>query len=99
MKSVYIVKHDVCGYEDGSFESFVEVFDDRESAVNYFNIKKEQIIKEYLDYAGEESLEVMKDEHGFYYTIKSDYSYFDLDDYGADKLKIEEKDIMHFELI
>ena len=45
MSCVYIIKHDVYGYEDDYYESFVEVFNSLESATNYFEIKKEQIRK------------------------------------------------------
>ena len=39
MNCVFIVKHDVYCYEDGTYESLVEVLCDEDSARNYFEVK------------------------------------------------------------
>ena len=101
MKEVYIVKHDVYSYEDCSYESLVEVFCDEDSARNYFEIKKEEIIQEYYDYTGSSSIQELEDNYGFYSdseptTYGLPYLFVDLNDYGSDRLVAQKKDIMSF---
>ena len=101
MKEVYIVKHDVYCYEDCTYESFVEVFNNEDSARNYFEIKKEQITQEYYDYTGADSIEELENNYSFYSDLEPTvyglpYLFIDLDDYGSDKLVVQKKDIMSF---
>ena len=101
MKCVYIVKYDVYSIEDNNSESFVEVFDSLESATNYFEIKKEQILQEYCDYTDTDSIQDLMDNYDFDYDFKStvyglSYAYLWLEDYGHDRLVIQKKDIMKF---
>ena len=99
--SVYVVKHDVYGYEDGCNESFVEVFDSLESATNYFKIKKEQILDEYMDETGINRIQDLMNHYDFDYDFEPasfnlPYAYISLDEYGYDRLVIQKKDIMKF---
>ena len=48
---VYIVKHDVYSAQDESYESFVEVFNSKENAITYFEIKKETVLYLNLQYS------------------------------------------------
>lgn len=101
MREVYIVKHDVFSYEDYSYDSLVEVFYDENSARNYFEIKKEEIMQEYYDYTGTDSIQELEDNYDFYssselvlYSLP--HLFVDLNDYGSDKLTIQKKDVMTF---
>ena len=99
--NVYIVKHDIYGYEDDTHESFVEVFDSLESATNYFEIKKEEILQEYYDYTDTSSIQDLMDNYDFDYDFESavyglPYAAIWLEDYGRDQLVIQKKDIMNF---
>ena len=101
MREVYIVKHDVFSYDDYSYDSLVEVFYDENSARNYFEIKKEEIMQEYYDYTGTDSIQELEDNYGFYSdseptTYGLSYLFMDLNDYGSDRLVVQKKDIMSF---
>lgn len=101
MKEVYIVKHDVYSYEDGTYESLVEVLCDEGSARNYFEVKKEQVMQEYYDYTGAHSIEELENNYSFYSDLEPTvnglpYLFMDLDDYGSDRLVVQKKDIMSF---
>lgn len=101
MDCVFIVKHDVYSYEDCSYESLVEVLCNEDSARNYFEVKKEQIIQEYYDYTGTNSIQELEDNFSFYSDLEPTvyglpYLFIDLDDYGSDRLVIQKKDIMSF---
>ena len=98
--NVYIITRSTYGYEDGEFFTDTEVFESLESAQVYFELMKTNIIDEYLDHAEVSSLHDM-DEDIFYMddepTLNGmDYLYIDYDDYGWDKMKIEEKPVMAF---
>lgn len=101
MKEVYIVKHDIFSYEDRSYESFVEVFCDEDSARNYFEIKKEEIIQKYYDYTDSSSVQELEDNIDFYSDLKDTiyglpYLYMDLEEYGFDRMVVQKKDVMSF---
>ena len=102
MNCVFIVKHDVYGYEDNNYESFVEVFNDESSARNYFEVKKEQVMEEYYDYTGTNSIQELEDNFfSFYSDLEPTvyglpYLFMELDDYGSDRLVVQKKDIMSF---
>lgn len=101
MKEVYIVKHDVYGYEDCTYESFVEVFNNEDSARNYFEVKKEQVMQEYYDYTDTNSIQELENNNSFYSDLEPTvhglpYLFMDLDDYGYDRLVVQKKDIMSF---
>ena len=101
MNCVYIIKHDVYGFEDGYYESFVEVFNSLESATNYFEIKKEQIVQEYYDHTDTHNLQDLVDNYEFEYdfepaSFNMPYAYIWLEDYGHDRLVIQKKDVMEF---
>ena len=53
MEHVFIVKHDIYGYEDNIHESFIEVFCNEDSAKNFFEIKKEEIIQKSPEKSGD----------------------------------------------
>lgn len=100
MNKVYTIVLASYAYMDSEFSVTVDVFDDLESAKIYFEIMKTNIIDEYLDYAEVSSLQDM-DEDIFYMDNEPtrdgmDYFYIDYDDYGWDKLRIEEKSVMTF---
>jgi hypothetical protein len=99
---VYTLKHDVYSWEENLTESFVEVFADEESAKNYFEIKKELAITEFLDYVGcadlEEYIQNCEGDYDEEPTIENlPYFYIWLDDYGSDKLVVQKKTVMSFE--
>jgi hypothetical protein len=101
MREVYIVKHDVYSYEDGTYESFVEVLCNEDSARNYFEVKKEQVMQEYYDYTGTNSFQELEDNYDIYSDLEPTvyglpYLFIDLDDYGSDRLVVQKKDIMSF---
>lgn len=101
MNCVFIVKHDIYSYEDCTYESFVEVLCDEDSARNYFEVKKEQVMQEYYDYTGANSIEELEDDFSFYSDLEPTvydlpYLFMDLDDYGSDRLVVQKKDIMSF---
>ena len=98
--NVYIINHSTYGYMDGEFHTNTEVFESFESAQAYFELIKTNIIDEYLDYAEVLSLHDM-DQDIFYMddepTMNNmDYLCIDYDDYGWDRLRIEEKPVMVF---
>ena len=98
--NVYIINHSTYGYMDNEFYTTTEVFESLESAQAYFELIKTNIIDEYLDYAEVPSLHDM-DQDIFYMDDEPtrngmDYLYIDYDDYGWDKLRIEEKPVMAF---
>ena len=100
MNKVYTIVWESYAYMDGEFSTTVDIFDDLESAKIYFEMMKTNIIDEYLDYAEVSSLHDM-DEDIFYMddepTLNGmNYLYMDYDDYGWDRLKIEEKPVMAF---
>lgn len=101
MNCVFIVKHDIYGYEDNTYESFVEVFRNEDSARNYFEVKKEQVIQEYYDYTGINSIQELEENFSFYSDLEPTvyglpYLFIDLDEYGSDRLVVQKKDIMSF---
>ena len=103
MKCVYIIKHDVYGYEDDYYECLVEVFNSLESATNYFEIKKEQILQEYYDHTDTHSIQDLIDNHDYAFEYDFEptvynlpYAYIWLEEYGQDRLVIQKKDIMEF---
>lgn len=104
MEYVFIIKHDIYGYEDDIQESFVEVFRNEDSARNFFEIKKEKIMQEYYDHTGENSIEDLFNTGAFSYDIEPTvngmpYLYISLDEYGSDRLVIQKKDVMSFNII
>jgi hypothetical protein len=100
VREVYIVKHDVFSYEDYSYDSSVEVFYDENSARNYFEIKKEEIMQEYYDYIGTDNAQELENNSDFYSSELAldglPHLFVDLIDYGSDKLTIQKKDVMSF---
>lgn len=101
MNYVFIVKHDIYSYNDGTFESLVEVLCDEDSARNYFEVKKEQIMQEYYDYTGTSSIRELEDNFDFYSDLEPaayglPYLFMNLDDFGYDRLVVQKKDIMSF---
>lgn len=98
--SVYIVKHDVYGYQDDSHESYVEVFDLKESAENYFKMKKEMIIDDYIDYTDArdyDDLLVNWVDYDFEPTTGHlPYMWIHQEDFGFDRVVVQEKNIMNF---
>ena len=99
---VYTFKHDVYSWEEDNTESFVEVFADEKSAQNYFEIKKELAITEFLDYVGctdlEEYIQNCEGDYDEEPTIENlPYFYIWLDDYGSDRLVVQKKTVMSFE--
>lgn len=101
MKEVYIVKHDIYCYEEGTYESFVEILSDEDSARTYFEIKKEQVMQEYYDYTGVDSFQELEDNYDFYSDLEPTvyglpYLFVNLEDFGFDKLVVQKKDIMSF---
>lgn len=101
MKEVYIVKHDIYCYEDSTYESRVEVLCDEDSARNYFEAKKEQIIEEYYEYTGVNSIQDLENNYSFYHDLEPTvygmpYLFMDLDDFGSDRLVVQKKDVMSF---
>ena len=95
MSCVYIIKHDVYGYEDDHFESYVEVFDSKISAENYFIMKKEMIIDEYMEYTDARDFDDLLAnwiDYDFEPTVYDlPYAYIWLEDYGYDRLVIQKK--------
>ena len=101
MDCVFIVKHDIYGYEDDTYESFVEVFRNESSARNYFEVKKEQVMQEYYDYTDTNSIQELEDNFDFYSDLEPTvhglpYLFMNLDEYGSDRLVVQRKDIMSF---
>ena len=101
MKEVYIIKHESYGYEESNYESVVEVFCDENSARNYFEIIREQIMQEYYDYTSTNSIQELENNNSFYSDLEPTvhglpYLFMDLDDYGYDRLVVQKKDIMSF---
>ena len=45
MSKVYIVTHEIYSYENHDYDTSVEVFDSLESAMNYYLMKKEIVLK------------------------------------------------------
>ena len=101
MDCVFIVKHDIYGYEDDTYESFVEVFRDESSARNYFEVKKEQVMQEYYEYTDTNSIQELEENYDFYSDLEPTvfslpYLFMNLDEYGFDRLVVQKKDIMSF---
>lgn len=103
MNNVYTIVWESYGYMDDEFSTIIDVFNDLESAKIYFEVIKSDIIKEYLEYTGYETIAGL---------INDDYSYMDetpvlngepyfyisYDDFAHDKLRIYEKPVMKFNM-
>lgn len=103
MNKVYTIVWESYGYMDDEFSTTVEVFNDLESAKIYFEMIKSNIIREYLDYTGYETIEGLIDDEYFYMdetpVLNGDnYFYIDFDEFGHDRLRIYEKPVMKFNM-
>ncbi len=77
----YVIKHVATCDEDGDVSIDFKIFDCYNSAKNYFDIKKENIITEYLTYVNE------RDDYAYTWeSLKND-------PYYEDSLYIDEEDI------
>ena len=104
----YIFKHDIYGFEDHKFEAFVEIFSDEESARNYFKVKKQIIIQDYLERSGYNTLDDLLGNEFCYHDFENTVDnlpymfldYYDIrkDEYSFDRIVIQKKTVMSFDL-
>ena len=101
---VYLLVHESYSHWNGDYYVDVKSFKNKQSAINYLTIWKNEILNDYL---GEETeniktIEEYKESLGgsLYCLITTEDDWFKVDvkDAGYDILYIEEQDVMEFEL-
>lgn len=101
--NVYTIVHETHSYMDNEYSADVEIFETLDSAKTYFDMIKNNIIQEYLDYTQYKTIEEMENDDYFYMDDTpvrdgSKYLFIDYDEYGYDRLRIYEKPIMRFDM-
>jgi hypothetical protein len=100
---VYVVLKQTYGYWDNDHCCEINVFKDRQSAVNFLQVLKEDIL---LDAMNELNVSTIKEIEELYnnnesvwsFNNENDCFYIDIEEWGYETLDIEEHDVMEFEL-
>ena len=99
---VYILVHESYGYWDNDYYVDMKSFKDKQSAINYLSIWKNEMLNEYLGEIEVETIEEYREQLGdalFCLDITDDdWFKIDVDETGYDVLYIEEQDVMKFEI-
>ena len=110
MKIYTLVKESYC-YWNGDYDCTIELFKDKQSAMNYMKFKKEEILEDAYNELGdffensllektEYNLAILAERHEDIYdfTNTADYFRISIEEWGYDECYILEKDIMEFKL-
>jgi hypothetical protein len=100
---VYVVLKQTYAYWDNDHCCNMNVFKDRQSAVNFLQMLKEDIL---LDAMSELNVSTIKEIEELFHDNESiwgfsnepDYFYIEIEEWGYEMLDIEEHDVMKFEL-
>ena len=99
---VYLLVHESYGYWDNDYYVDVKSFKDKQSAINYLTIWKNEMLNGYLEDMEVETIEEYREQLGdsLYSLDIEDDDWFkvDVEDTGYDVLYIEEQDVMEFEI-
>ena len=99
---VYVLLYESFSYFDNEVTNSIKVFADKDSALQYFAILKEQLLDNALEELNFKTVQELEEsyednsEYIYYYKNEEDYYYIDIEDYGSDKLSILEEDVMSF---
>ena len=99
---VYILLHETFAYYNNEAGYSVKVFADKDSALRYLAILKEQLLDNAMEELGYKTVKELEDlyendsEYILYYRNEDDYYYIDIEDWGTDTLSILEEDVMTF---
>ena len=99
---VYLLVHESYGYLDNDYYVDVKSFKDKQSAINYLTIWKNEMLNSYLADMEVETIEEYREQLGdALYSLDiedDDWFKIDVDETGYDVLYIEEQDIMEFKI-
>ena len=97
MNKVYILVHESHSYWDNDYNVNFKTFKDKESAMNYLKIMKQEFIDNACDH---ENLTVEELRDGYIYAFEDEEDYFriDIEEYGYDLAYIDDQDIMSFNI-
>lgn len=96
---VYLLIKESYGSYDNFYDTTVQSFIDRESALNYLAIEKESKIEEAMREVKVSTIEELENSSYVYdFDNRDDYYYIDIEDWGYDCLKIVEQDMMEFKI-
>ena len=102
MKVFVLIKERFSYYDNGTdFE--IKIFKDEQSAINYLQIEKEELLLEAMKEIGANTLEELEsyaEEGEIVYTFENEECnyYIDIEDWGYDSLRIREYDVMEFKI-
>ena len=103
MNKVYILVHESYAYWDNDYDVSFKTFKDKESAINYLKIMKQEFINDACDYENltvEELRNSFDNDDGHVYDFEDTEEYFrlDIEDYGYDCAYIDIQDVMSFNI-
>ena len=99
---VYILLYESYSYYDNDVINSIKVFADKDSAMRYFAVLKEQLLDNALEELNFKTVQELEDsfENGsdyiYDYRNDDDYYYINIEDWGTDTLSILEEDVMTF---
>ena len=103
MNKVYILVHESYAYWDNEYDVNFKTFKDKESAMNYLKIMKQEFIDDACDHENltvEELRNAYESDDGYVYAFEDEEDYFriDIEDYGYDCAYIDVQDVMSFNI-
>lgn len=99
---VYVLLYESFSYYDNETTNSIKVFVDRDSALRYFAVFKEQLLDNAMEELNFKTVQELEDsfendsEYIYDYRNEEDYYYIDIEDWGTDRLSILEEDVMSF---
>jgi hypothetical protein len=103
MNKVYILVHESYAYWDNDYDVNFKTFKDKESAMNYLKIMKQEFIDNACDHENltvEELRNAYDSDDGYVYAFEDEEDYFrlDIEEYGYDCAYISDQDVMSFNI-
>jgi molybdopterin converting factor small subunit len=99
---VYVLLYKSYSYYENETTNSIKVFADKDSALQYFAILKEQLVDNALEELNFKTVQELEEsyendsEYIYSYINEDDYYYIDIEDWGTDTLSILEEDVMTF---
>lgn len=99
---VYVLFYESYAYYDNETRNSLKVFVDKDSALRYFAILKEQLLDNAMEELNLKTVQELEDkfendgDYIYDYRNEEDYYYIDIEDWGTDRLSILEEDVMSF---
>lgn len=101
---VYEFRHEIYAWEDCETTVNTLLFETKDDAIEYLNIKKPDIVREYCNQLDlpdfidtlRQYIETSETLYSNHFTDENDYFYVALEEYGHDELSIEKKEILKF---